>query len=175
MNPADSFLDRIQVAEPCNASWDAMTGDDRKRFCGECKLHVYNLSAMRRSEAEALLQGAQGRVCGRFFRRPDGTLITQECGPMRRRAQRLRVVASAVFALLGSFFALGCGAREEAAATTDPTPPAATKPDPQVDPQPADPIELMGDICVPDERLGRIVAPKLPPRPEAPEDDGALR
>jgi hypothetical protein len=158
MNPADSFLDRIQVAEPCNASWDAMTGDDRKRFCGECKLHVYNLSAMRRSEAEALLQGAQGRVCGRFFRRPDGTLITQEC-----------------FALLGSFFALGCGAREEAAATTDPTPPAATKPDPQVDPQPADPIELMGDICVPDERLGRIVAPKLPPRPEAPEDDGALR
>jgi hypothetical protein len=39
-------LDEIEIATPCPASWEAMTGDDRSRFCGQCRLNVYNLSAM---------------------------------------------------------------------------------------------------------------------------------
>src|SRR5690348_11198318 len=46
------LLDRIQIASPCEASWDAMNGDDRVRFCGLCEKNVYNLSAMTRDEAE---------------------------------------------------------------------------------------------------------------------------
>ena len=30
------LLSAIQIASPCTADWNAMTGDDRARFCGEC-------------------------------------------------------------------------------------------------------------------------------------------
>ncbi len=73
------LLDRLTVASPCPASWDAMAGDDRTRFCGECRLNVYNLSAMTRPEAEALLRAKEGRLCVRFYQRRDGTVLTQDC------------------------------------------------------------------------------------------------
>ena len=46
-------LEIIEIASPCTASWDAMHGDNRVRFCDQCNLHVYNLSAMSRQEASA--------------------------------------------------------------------------------------------------------------------------
>jgi hypothetical protein len=48
-------LDRIAVASPCPVAWDDMTGNDRVRFCSQCKLNVYNISAMTRSEAESFI------------------------------------------------------------------------------------------------------------------------
>jgi hypothetical protein len=39
-----SLLDRIEIASPCTVEWDSMTGDDRSRFCGQCKLNVYNIA-----------------------------------------------------------------------------------------------------------------------------------
>ena len=53
MKPS-SLLDRIDVRVPCAEDWNAMTGDDRARHCGRCKLTVYNLSAMTHDEAEQL-------------------------------------------------------------------------------------------------------------------------
>src|SRR5437763_1363700 len=70
---------QIQIASPCTASWDAMKGDDKVRFCTDCRLHVYNLSAMGRREAEEVVRGHEGRLCVRFFQRPDGTVLTQDC------------------------------------------------------------------------------------------------
>src|SRR4051812_9388977 len=89
-----SILDRVDVASPCKANWDQMEGDDRARFCSDCKLHVYNLSAMTRAEAESLISGSQGRLCTRFFRRADGTILTQDC-PVGLRAVRLRAARAA--------------------------------------------------------------------------------
>ncbi len=40
MTPTPSLVDRITVRTPCTESWDAMRGDDRKRFCGKCRLRV---------------------------------------------------------------------------------------------------------------------------------------
>jgi hypothetical protein len=34
---------------------------------------------MRRDEAEALVQSVEGRMCVRFYRRADGTLLTDDC------------------------------------------------------------------------------------------------
>ena len=42
-------LDSIKVASPCSADWEGMVGNNRQRFCGQCKLNVYNLSGMTRS------------------------------------------------------------------------------------------------------------------------------
>lgn len=45
----------LHIPEPCEADWDAMTGDDRKRFCLSCTKHVHNLSEMDRDDATHLL------------------------------------------------------------------------------------------------------------------------
>ena len=97
----DSPLDNIQVASPCSADWNEMYGDDRKRFCGDCKLNVFNLSGMTRDEAETLIMNAEGRLCVRLYKRSDGSVITKDC-PVgwARVKQRTKVMATAVMSLL---------------------------------------------------------------------------
>jgi hypothetical protein len=90
-----SLLDDVRVASPCNASWDAMTGDERVRFCGDCKKNVYNLSAMARDEAERLLAEREGSICIRLYRRADDTVITADC-PVGLRKKRVRRAAISV-------------------------------------------------------------------------------
>lgn len=101
-----SPLDRVTVAAPCSADWDEMIGTDRARFCGQCKLNVYNLSGMTRTEAENLIAGAEGRLCVRFYRRADGTILTENC-PVGLRALKRRMsrVLSAMLSAILSFFA----------------------------------------------------------------------
>jgi hypothetical protein len=71
-----------------------MKGDDRTRFCSECNLHVYNFAELTRDEAEALVNSQAGqRLCGRVFRRPDGTIITRDCSLIRRAARRTATLA----------------------------------------------------------------------------------
>jgi hypothetical protein len=96
----DNPIENLKIASPCSQDWDAMTGDSRKRFCGECKLNVYNLSDMTRYDAENLLRLSEGRLCVRYFQRPDGTVLTQDCpvGWARVR-RRLSLAATAAFGL----------------------------------------------------------------------------
>ncbi|MET0753031.1 MAG: hypothetical protein ABWZ66_06645 [Pyrinomonadaceae bacterium] len=87
-------LDNIHIASPCKADWNEMMGNERRRFCAKCKLNVYNLSGMTRAEAENLLINSEGRVCVRFYRRTDGSIITQDC-PVGWKAFRQRVSKTA--------------------------------------------------------------------------------
>ena len=105
MSKFQSPLNNIKVSSPCPADWDGMFGDERKRFCGECKLNVYNLSGMTRNDAENLIQNAEGRLCVRYFQRPDGTVITQDC-PVgwAKLKQQTRLYATAVFSMLMALF-----------------------------------------------------------------------
>src|SRR5882724_10690219 len=99
----------VQVAAPCQADWNQMMGYERVRFCGACNLNVYNLSSMTRSEAESLIARNEGRLCVRFYRRRDGSIITKDC-PVGLRAIRRRVsyVAKAIGSMvLGLFAGLG--------------------------------------------------------------------
>lgn len=97
----DSPLTNIKIASPCSADWDEMFGNERKRFCGECKLNVYNLSGMTKYDAENLLAVSEGSLCVRYFQRSDGTILTTDC-PVgwAKVKQRLSVVATAAFSLL---------------------------------------------------------------------------
>jgi len=72
-------LDKIKVAAPCTADWRHMYGNERVRFCGQCSQNVYNLSALTREQAEDLILRHEGRLCVRFYRRKDGTIITGNC------------------------------------------------------------------------------------------------
>ena len=100
-------LDNVRVASPCTARWDAMQGDDRSRFCSECKLSVYNLSAMTKTEAEEFVAGAEGRVCIRYYQRADGTMLTADCpvgvqAVRMRFTRRVRSIAAAAIALVAT-------------------------------------------------------------------------
>ena len=97
-------LEKIRIASPCAADWNEMQGDERKRFCGECKLNVYNLSAMTKREAENLLINSEGRLCVRFYRRADGTILAQNC-PVgwAKVKQRVSKVTAAAFSMIIGF------------------------------------------------------------------------
>jgi len=62
-----SPLTKVSVAAPCPADWDSLVGGDRVRFCSQCQLNVYNLSAMSKFEAESLIARTEGRLCVRFI------------------------------------------------------------------------------------------------------------
>jgi hypothetical protein len=113
-----SLLSRVDVATPCRADWESMSGDDKKRFCSLCKLHVHNLSAMSEGEAEAFVRQAEveraggGRVCVRFYRRADGTVLTQDCpvgvaARVRRRVVAVRGALVALVAMVGGGAVVG--------------------------------------------------------------------
>jgi hypothetical protein len=64
---------------------------------------VFNLSALRREEAEALIREKEGRLCVRYFQRADGTIMTRDCPEGRRQKLRKHVALALglVFALVG--------------------------------------------------------------------------
>jgi Carboxypeptidase regulatory-like domain len=93
------MLDQFRVASACSANWESMKGDDQVRFCGECKKHVYNLSAMTRRDAESLLSSGES-ICGRYYQRSDGTILTEDC-PVGLREKAARVRRRVSFAISG--------------------------------------------------------------------------
>src|SRR5688500_1393475 len=103
----DNPLNELKVASPCSQDWNAMVGGDRRRYCGECKLHVYHLSGMTRTQAENLVQNAEGRRCVRLYKRADGRVSLQDCpvGWARARpraAMFLTAAASLIFSFIGA-------------------------------------------------------------------------
>lgn len=67
-----------------------MSGDDHTRHCAACDRDVHDLSAMTREELSDFLEAPhQGRRCVRFFRRPDGTVMTSDC-PLGVRARHTK-------------------------------------------------------------------------------------
>jgi hypothetical protein len=89
------LLQQVRVASPCSASWEAMRGDAQVRFCEGCQKNVYNLSAMTRVDAEALLVKHEGQLCVRVYQRADGTVMTADC-PVGVRRKRVRRIALSV-------------------------------------------------------------------------------
>lgn len=71
-----SFLDSVEVKTPCEQSWDEMHGTDEIRFCDHCAKDVHNLSQMTRKRAGKIIAAANGNICVRYVRRPDGRIQT---------------------------------------------------------------------------------------------------
>ncbi len=96
-------LASIRIASPCRASWTEMAGDERSRFCGECKTQVFNLSEMSREQGERLVIERNGDLCARYYQRADGTVLTADCaiGAHQRHRNRVAVAAGIAVALLG--------------------------------------------------------------------------
>jgi hypothetical protein len=88
-----------------------MAGDNRTRHCALCNLNVYNFSEMTSGEIEQLITASKGqRVCGRLYRRVDGTILTSDC-PVGLRA-RIRRVSRTVGAALAAAMSVGLAAAQ---------------------------------------------------------------
>jgi hypothetical protein len=98
---ATRILSQVKIASPCAARWSQMKGDDRVRFCDQCQLQVYNLSALSAAEALAVVTKSEARTCVRFHRRRDGTMLTADCPVGAKTARRRRVLRIASAAALG--------------------------------------------------------------------------
>jgi hypothetical protein len=110
-------LEQMSVPVPCTVAWESMTGSEQVRHCAQCQQQVFNISAMVRKDAEEFLQASrisggdgqdQGRLCVRFYRRPDGTVITRDCFALRRAFRTgsmwmVGMVAGLLLVVLGIF------------------------------------------------------------------------
>jgi hypothetical protein len=103
----DDLWENIRIAKPCTANWDAMSGDEQVRACGACKKNVYNISMMRKPEAEQVIREKEGNLCLRLYRRRDGKILTADC-PKALRAVRLKmtVVGGFIVATVGGWLGL---------------------------------------------------------------------
>ena len=197
LSPAEELLTHVRVAAPCAVSWETMAGGDRVRSCERCQHKVYNLSEMSAVDAAALLKNSEGKLCVRFYRRSDGTVMTRDC-PVGARAVRVRLAKgiSVAFASLMTVCGLSLVNKPRAEypfllrllmdrVAPEPTPPIQTMGEMQVLPMapPSPPPTLaqptgswtMGDVA-PVAIMGKVriaPAPKdptvgdLPPTPEA--------
>jgi len=110
MKPRRIALDSIQVSRQCSAEWDLMKGDKQTRHCHECDRKVYNLSSMTGPEAESLISNSPKRICVRFERLPDGSILTEPAYVLptlfrRRVVQFSGALATALFSVSTGAFA----------------------------------------------------------------------
>jgi len=166
-NARDFELNAIDVETPCEVPWDTMQGDNRVRHCGHCRQNVYNIEALPRAEAIRLIGAREGRVCVRFHRRRDGTVVTADCWARLRAARRkgwlafaamLVIVGTAqLFAMLAGLAGLGrLGRQGEIAA-------------PAITPSTAAPvIPPSATVRRSDVVMGKMVMPPEPLPPTAP-------
>jgi hypothetical protein len=120
-NKSESILDNLVIAAPCSIPWESMQGNERERSCAGCSKTVYNISDMTKLEAERFLAERGTSECMRFFRRTDGTIMTDNCPRALRKIRdqyrfAARAVAS-VFAALISVPAAFCQERTSQNAT----------------------------------------------------------
>lgn len=92
----------FRISKPCPESWSDMVGNDRVRFCGRCKLNVYNLAIMKKEEIEALVRGSNGRLCGQLYMRGNRTATLRDCAGGARRKWVRRGAAVAGLLVLGA-------------------------------------------------------------------------
>jgi hypothetical protein len=85
--PEPDPVDRIEIQTPCSVPWDSMYGDERIRHCGSCRKNVYNVAELTRAQALELIASREP-VCLRIYRRPDGTVVTNDCWSRLRAARR---------------------------------------------------------------------------------------
>lgn len=103
----ESLLDQICIASPCSVPWDSMTGDSTKRLCSGCSRNVFNVSDMTRNEAENFLEMNGFSHCMMLYRRPDGTIMTDNCPRvLRKMRDRCKMVARCVASAAVFLFSL---------------------------------------------------------------------
>lgn len=105
-----SFIDSIDVKNPCSEDWNEMKGNDEVRFCSHCSKNVNNLSEMTRKRAKRLVRDSNGRLCVRYVQHPvtQKPMFAEQLLQITRRAPSVAAgVMSASIALSAQAYAQG--------------------------------------------------------------------
>ena len=163
MTKFNNPLNNLKIASPCSANWDEMLGNERQRHCGDCQLNVYNLSGMTQMEAENFLINAESRVCVRFFKRADGTILTKDCpvgwqAIKRRVSKTATAFASLIFAAFGGIGLTNYFAKSEEQHTMGTMMPVISNTTMgEVAIADNSNTAIMGNIAIPQETMGKLV------------------
>lgn len=57
------------IEKPCPVKWESMVGDEKRRYCEHCQLHVHNLSAMTTAERNEVLAPSPEHKCISYLTR----------------------------------------------------------------------------------------------------------
>ncbi len=128
----------------CSKAWSSLEpiapegepgGVERTRYCGDCQLHVHDLSAYTRDEATELVSEREGRLCVMKTVLPSGEVRTLPGVPETRRTSWLstgfaRIVggAASLLALLFGTALTACTRAEDEVNVTDCDESAAARP-----------------------------------------------
>lgn len=106
--------DEIRIGTPCTVDWDAMQGCGARRFCGQCRKQVTDLSQLTEREARKVV--AKPDQCVRYSVTARGDVLF--AGTARRTTELRRTVGARLLALaavLSPVSALAGGAPAEPA------------------------------------------------------------
>ena len=164
ISPSDEELLRsAKVASPCHESWEGMPGGEAVRSCDRCQQKVYNLSEMSAADAAKLVREAEGRLCVRFYKRADGTMLTKDC-PVGATAARSKKVRTALALSGAAAAAAGFAVRSAKTSTPEPIAPVVV-----ITPEPA-PVEVkMGEMTIkeaPDPAVPHVTMGMVAPDPK---------
>jgi hypothetical protein len=93
------LLDRISIKQPCDESWEEMTGNSEVRFCSHCSKHVHNLSSMTREQAVDLVRRANGQLCVRYIRSSAAVDVLPPVTQISRSLTRVAAVLAGTLAM----------------------------------------------------------------------------
>ncbi|MBL8859276.1 MAG: hypothetical protein JNL28_12270 [Planctomycetes bacterium] len=96
---------QIRIERPCARTWEEFVGDDARRYCSQCSLHVVNGAALTQAEAVDLVQRGTGRVCMRLEIDATGTARFRDAASRLRPtlvARSVRWLATASAAILAA-------------------------------------------------------------------------
>lgn len=169
----------IEIQTPCPKTWVGLAGDQHKRFCAQCDLHVHNAAELTREEAVELATGSDERVCMRIVHDERGAPIFRDSSPALRAGSRSDTRIGIRFGSRLARWSSSCAAGllallhaacQPGAAATSGNQAAAQTGAGAGDPETSCSTELLGSVAVrPPELLGEVA---LPAQGE-PSDPGA--
>lgn len=110
----------------CPLPWQNMNGDERSKFCSQCGHHISNISLLSHQERLALLERARvSRVCGTYYVRLSGELVTQDNPLSARERSRIKQFGVSTLSATALVIAAGCMSPIRKAETPQTMPDAA--------------------------------------------------
>ncbi len=96
------------IQKPCPASWDSMQGDEKRRFCEHCQLHVHNLTEMTTQEQVTLMKSPGERKCITYTAPANAKSVDPNTWLTLQTATGWRRAIAAMLAAGFSMFAASC-------------------------------------------------------------------
>lgn len=111
----------LPIVKPCSESWDRMQGDERRRFCEKCGLHVHNLSAMSARQRDRFVRNREAKDCVAYVAVADSRILVPD--ERHYLGKFFRKALTWALALLAPIFGVGCPARRPEGTGDQTTPP----------------------------------------------------